>query len=137
LRVLFADDHKVMCQGLIRLIFSQPDIQVAGEAHQWQRGGRTCPAASTRFDPNGYIIPEMDGIEATRRIKSELPDIRVIGLPMHTDEHILQLMRNAGAVLVCNHHFKAYRQITRYGPVKLRSVRITSFDPQLFRKLAW
>lgn len=39
----------------------------------------------------------MDGIEATRRIKSELPDMRVIGLSMHTDEYILKLMRNAGA----------------------------------------
>jgi DNA-binding NarL/FixJ family response regulator len=42
-------------------------------------------------------MPEMDGIEATRHIKAELPDVRVIGLSMHEGEHISLDMREAGA----------------------------------------
>ncbi|HSO22815.1 MAG TPA: response regulator transcription factor, partial [Chondromyces sp.] len=42
-------------------------------------------------------MPEMDGIEATRRIKSEHPELRVIGLSMHDDDGIAQSMREAGA----------------------------------------
>ena len=97
IRVLFADDHKVLRQGLIKIISGQPNIKVAGEAVN----GLEAVQLARQLKPDVIVMdismPEMDGIEATRRIKSELPDIRVIGLSMHTDEHILQLMRNAGA----------------------------------------
>jgi len=96
-RVLFVDDHKVMRQGLIRLIAGQPDIQVVGEASN----GREALERVRQVRPDVVVMdismPEMDGVEATRRIKAEWPEVRVIGLSMFEDEQIARSMRQAGA----------------------------------------
>jgi PAS domain S-box-containing protein len=96
-RVLFADDHHVMRQGLIKLVSGQPNIQVVGEA----ANGQEALDQAHHLRPDVVVMdvsmPEMDGVEATRRIKAELPEIRVIGLSMFDDEHISQTMREAGA----------------------------------------
>jgi PAS domain S-box-containing protein len=97
IRVLFADDHKVMRQGLIRLISSQPGIAVAGEA----ANGREAVELARQLHPDVILMdismPEMDGIEATRCIKAELPEVRVIGLSMFEDKNSAQNIINAGA----------------------------------------
>ena len=96
IRVLFVDDHHVMRQGLIRLVNGQPLIQVVGEA----ANGREAIERVRQLRPDVVLMdvsmPEMDGIEATRRIKVEWPGVRVIGLSMHDDEHISQAMRGRG-----------------------------------------
>ncbi|KJS29358.1 MAG: hypothetical protein VR64_21310 [Desulfatitalea sp. BRH_c12] len=95
--VLFVDDHRVMRQGLINLVKGQPFIHVAGEASN----GREAIELAHKLLPNLILMdvsmPEMDGIEATRRIKEELPHVRVIGLTMHDDEQISASMNQAGA----------------------------------------
>ena len=97
IRVLFADDHKVLRQGLIRLISGKPNISVAGEA----ANGREALELTRQLRPDVVVMdismPVMDGIEATRRIKAELPDVRVIGLSMHDDQQVARTMRDAGA----------------------------------------
>jgi PAS domain S-box-containing protein len=96
-RVLFADDHKVMRQGLIRLMASLPDIQVVGEA----ANGLEAIELARQLKPDVVVMdismPEMDGVEATRIIKSELPGVRVIGLSMFEDKQGAVSMLNAGA----------------------------------------
>jgi PAS domain S-box-containing protein len=100
IRVLFVDDHKVMRQGLIQLITSQPDIYVVGEA----TNGRDAIEQVRTSQPDIVVMdismPEMDGIEATRHIKTEFPEVRVIGLSMYDDEHIEQTMCQAGAEML-------------------------------------
>ena len=97
IRVLFADDHKVMRQGLISMIADKPDIEVAGEA----ASGEEALELARRLSPDVIIMdismPGIGGVEATRLIKAENPEIRVIGLSMFDDEDIHQKMREAGA----------------------------------------
>jgi len=101
-RVLFADDHQVMRNGLIQLMAGQPNIQVVGGAAD----GLEALEQARRLKPDVVVMdvsmPKMDGIEATRRIKAELPEVRVIALSMHQDEHIARTMCDAGAeAFVC------------------------------------
>jgi PAS domain S-box-containing protein len=96
-RVLFVDDHKVMRQGLINLIGAQPGIDVAGEASN----GKEAIDQVRQLKPDVVVMdismPEMDGIEATRNIKAQWPEVRVIALSMFEDEHIARIMIDAGA----------------------------------------
>jgi CheY-like chemotaxis protein len=95
--VLFVDDHKVMRQGLIKLIGAQPGSDVAGEASN----GKEAIDQVRQLKPDVVVMdvsmPEMDGIEATRHIKAQWPEVRVIALSMFEDEHITRTMINAGA----------------------------------------
>jgi signal transduction histidine kinase len=97
IRVLFADDHHVMRQGLIKLVQGQPGIHVVGQA----ANGQEALDQARRLGPDVVVMdvsmPLMDGVEATRRIKAELPQVRVIGLTMYEEEHIARIMREAGA----------------------------------------
>jgi PAS domain S-box-containing protein len=96
IRVLFADDHKVMRQGLIRLVAGKPGILVVGEAANGREALEKVGLVKADVVVMDISMPEMDGIEATRRIKAELPDVRVIGLSMYEDEHISQSLHEAG-----------------------------------------
>jgi PAS domain S-box-containing protein len=99
-RVLFVDDHQVMRQGLIGLVKGQPTIHVVGEASN----GLEALEQARKLTPDVIVMdismPKMDGIEATRRIKADLQQVRIIGLTMHDDEQLTGAMQQAGAELV-------------------------------------
>lgn len=98
IRVLLVDDHKIMRQGLSSLLQLERDIDIIGEAEN----GRQALDVVRQLRPDVVIMdvnmPVMNGIEATRVISSELPEIRVIGLSMHIDKNAADAMRAAGAV---------------------------------------
>ena len=79
-RVLLADDHAVVREGLRELLSEQPQLEVVGEAAD----GVEAVAQAHALLPDVVVMdasmPRMDGIEATRRIRAELPDVRVFGL---------------------------------------------------------
>lgn len=97
IRVLLADDHEVVRTGLARLLQLQPDVEVVGMAADGQQA--VDMALQTR--PDAVIMdvsmPQLSGIEATRRIHADLPEACVIGLSMHTEADMAAQMREAGA----------------------------------------
>jgi PAS domain S-box-containing protein len=97
IRVLFADDHQVMRQGLISMIEDQPGIEVVGEATD----GLEALELTRQLRPDLVVMditmPEMDGLEATHHITREMPEVRVVGLSMYEEEEIRRAMRDAGA----------------------------------------
>lgn len=97
IRVLLADDHKVMRDILSLVLGDEPDIEVVGEADD---GARAVELAS-KMHPDIVVMdvtmPRLNGIDATRRITSALPDVHVIGLSMHERDDMAASMMRAGA----------------------------------------
>lgn len=98
IRVLLADDHDVVRNGLARLLQSQPGIQVIAQASD----GQMAVDMALRAQPDVIVMdvsmPRLDGVEATRRIASQLPEAKIIGLSMHGEGEVAERMRLAGAV---------------------------------------
>jgi DNA-binding NarL/FixJ family response regulator len=83
IRVLLVADHQIMREGLRNIIEEQADLEVVAEAAD----GEMAVEAARQFQPDVVIMdmnmPKMNGLEATRQIKAEFPQITVIGLSMH------------------------------------------------------
>jgi PAS domain S-box-containing protein len=97
LRVLLADDHQIVREGLLSLLSETTDIQVVGEA----ANGRDAINQAYQLQPDVVIMdvamPLINGDDATRQIKLHLPRTRVIALSMYEDAEEVEKMRQAGA----------------------------------------
>ncbi|MEN6338387.1 MAG: response regulator transcription factor [Phycisphaerales bacterium] len=97
IRILLADDHTIVLQGLSRFLQEQEGMEVVGQA----KDGPTAVALARELKPDIVIMdismPGLSGIEATRQIRQENPDTRVIGLSMHAAKRYVQEMCKAGA----------------------------------------
>ncbi len=97
IRVLLVDDHRVMRSGLESLLEEEDDIEVIAGASN----GLEAVDCARRLKPDVILMdvsmPEMDGVEATRVISAEFPEIRIIGLSMHEEADMAHRMLEAGA----------------------------------------
>jgi DNA-binding NarL/FixJ family response regulator len=97
LRILVADDHKIVRDGLRLLIDGQPGMHVVGEA----ANGKEALSQARLLKPDVVVMdlsmPELNGLQATQRLKSEHPAVKVIALTAHEDEGYLSLLCKAGA----------------------------------------
>lgn len=97
LRILLADDHAVVREGLKALINAQPGMEVSGEAAD---GRNACRLART-LRPGVVILdvsmPEMNGAEAAEELRRDCPEVRVLALTVHEDKGYLLRLLAAGA----------------------------------------
>ena len=96
-RILLADDHAVVRHGFRMILDAQPDFEVVGEV----ANGREAVEQATALQPDVVIMdvtmPELNGIEATRRIAEVAPRARVLALSMHRDSVYVREILRAGA----------------------------------------
>ncbi len=97
IRVLIADDHAVVRAGLRTLIAGEAGMELVGEA----TGGEDALVMACALNPDVVVLdlsmPDMDGLEATRRIKHEKPEVRILILTVHEDEALLREAIRSGA----------------------------------------
>jgi DNA-binding NarL/FixJ family response regulator len=91
IRVLLADDHAIVREGLRLLLESQPDITVIGDAANGREAVERAEALNPHVLVMDIAMPNLNGIEATRQIRTRCPTSQVVVLSMHaTGEHIVQ-----------------------------------------------
>jgi two-component system response regulator NreC len=97
LRILLADDHKLVRHGLRKLLEERPEWEVVAEAGD----GREAVCLAEQFSPDVAIIdvgmPLLNGIEATGQISRRVPSTKILVLSMHADEAYVTRILNAGA----------------------------------------
>src|SRR3954470_14666494 len=97
IRILLADDHALVRQGFKMILAAQADMEIVGEAGN----GREAVQLAEELRPDVVVMdvamPELNGIEATRRLTAALPHSKVIALSMHKDSVYVREILRAGA----------------------------------------
>lgn len=97
IKVLLADDHQIMREGLASLLEKQPDLEVVAQAGE----GRAAVRLAQELQPDVVVMdigmPGLNGIEATRQIVAAAPGVKVIALSVHAERPFVAGMLQAGA----------------------------------------
>jgi DNA-binding NarL/FixJ family response regulator len=129
IRVLIADDHQIVRDGLRSLLEIEPEFEVVGTVAE----GRSTVKMVEELKPDVVIMdismPGLNGIEATRQITRDFPKIKIIALSMHDDRYFVMNMLKAGAsgylIKDC-----AYKELTRAIDVVVRKGK-TYLSPEI------
>jgi PAS domain S-box-containing protein len=121
IRVVVADDHRVVREGLVSILQEQEDFEVVGEASD----GHEAVARAAVLRPHVVVMdvsmPNLDGVEATRRICQHYPETVVVGLSFHDESSVMQAILDAGAATYLNKDgpadelFRTLRQVAHGG----------------------
>ncbi len=124
LRILIADDHEMVRQGLRRVLETRPDWEVCGEA----ANGRKAVEQARRLQPDVVVLdlsmPLVSGLVATRQIRKALPQTEVLILTMHDSDELIREVLAAGA--------RGYLLKTDAGTVLLAAVESVSRHQPFF-----
>jgi len=97
IKVVIADDHAVVREGIKMILGREPDIEIVGEANNGREALDLVATSKPSVVVMDISMPEMGGIEATKRVKEAWPKVNVLALTMHEDEsYVFQLLK-AGA----------------------------------------
>jgi DNA-binding NarL/FixJ family response regulator len=96
-RILLADDHAVVRQGFRMILSAQPDLEVVGEASNGREAVEQCEKLQPDVAVMDVSMPELNGIEATRRIVEVSARTRILALSMHRDSVYVREILRAGA----------------------------------------
>ena len=97
LRVLIADDHTLFREGVRKLLEDQPDIEVVGEASDGREAVRKVSTLRPDVVLMDIAMPSLNGLEATRQIKRDHPEVSVLVLTMYDHEEYFRQVLEAGA----------------------------------------
>jgi CheY-like chemotaxis protein/anti-sigma regulatory factor (Ser/Thr protein kinase) len=98
IRVVLADDHHIVRQGLAGLLRTEPDIEIVGEASNGAQAINLARSLQPDIVVMDVSMPVLNGVEATMEIMRDMSDVKVIGLSMHEEGELSSAIRQAGAV---------------------------------------
>ncbi len=96
-RILLADDHRIMREGLLSLFEKEDDLEVVGEAENGRQAVRLARELAPDVVVMDVAMPDLNGIEATRQVLAELPATKVLALSMHKNKQFVIEILKAGA----------------------------------------
>jgi DNA-binding NarL/FixJ family response regulator len=97
IKILLVDDHKILRDGICSIVKGHSDMEVIGEAADGKTALRLVDELSPDLVIMDISMPDMNGIDATRRIIADHPDIKVVALSMHYDKQFVSEIFKAGA----------------------------------------
>ena len=97
IRLVLADDHAVVRSGTRELLEQQPDLKIVGEAADGEEAVRLANELKPDVLVMDVRMPKMSGVEATRRIKADYPEVKVLVLTAHDDDEYIFALLQAGA----------------------------------------
>src|SRR5258705_13627429 len=95
--IILADDHKILREGLRALLDSRKDFEVSGEANSGTEAVRLSKELEADVVVMDITMPDLNGIDATRKLAHEVPNVKVVALSVHFDMHYVARMFAAGA----------------------------------------
>jgi two-component system response regulator NreC len=97
MRIVLAEDHKTVREGLKLLVNAQTDMEVVGEAGDGAAAIKSVREKRPDIVVMDISMPEMNGLKATRKLKAEFPDVKILTLTRHSDDSFLEQLIGAGA----------------------------------------
>ncbi len=97
IRVILADDHNVVRQGLRALLMAEPDIDIVGEAENGRQAVQMAKSLMPEVVVMDIAMPVLNGLEATRQITHSNPSTKVLILSSYSDDEYVQQLTEAGA----------------------------------------
>lgn len=132
LRILLAEDHETIRDGLKLLVGSQPDMEVVGEADN----GRVAVQLAQQLLPDVAVMdvsmPELNGLQATKKLKQQCPRVKVLALTRHTDDGYLQQLLQAGA---SGYVLKQSKSVELLRAIRAVAAGQTYLDPAITEKV--
>ena len=129
--VLLADDHALVRRGFRRMLEDDPGISVVAEASDGEEAVRMATDLRPRVIVMDCAMPELSGIEATRKILEAYPDAGILMLSMHSEETLVSQALQAGAR---GYVLKNAMDLDLVSAVKSIAAGMTVLDPQVSRK---
>ncbi len=98
IRVMLVDDHNVVRSGLATFLRAYKDLELVGEARNGLEAIQLCHLENPDVILMDLVMPEMDGIAATRAILADCPEIKIIAMTSFEEEELVQGVLSAGAI---------------------------------------
>ena len=132
IRILLADDHAVVRRGLRMLLSTEPDFEVVGEAADGAEALRLARELKPDVVLMDLLMPIMDGIAATRAIRTELPDTEVVALTSVLEDGSVVAAVRAGAI---NYILKTTDAPELFGAIRTAAAGQVQLSPQAATRL--